>query len=144
MVERRPALTVLTHLVLILGVLIVAFPVYVTLVASTHTAQAIVQAPMPLVPGADQMLQNYTRADRPLMPGAGSAAPVGRMMFVSLVSALTMRLEDRDLLLSALQSSTFDFRFAILFLGDLCHVDAAGRSAHRPTYEVVSRSRNRI
>ena len=50
MVERRPALTVLTHLVLILGVLIVAFPVYVTLVASTHTAQAIVQAPMPLVP----------------------------------------------------------------------------------------------
>ena len=59
MVERRPVLTVLTHLVLILGVLIVAFPVYVTFVASTHTAQAIVQAPMPLVPG-DQMLHNYT------------------------------------------------------------------------------------
>ena len=47
MVERRPALTVLTHLVLILGVSIVAFPVYVTLVASTHTAQAIVQLPRP-------------------------------------------------------------------------------------------------
>ena len=86
MVERRPALTVLTHLVLILGVLIVAFPVYVTFVASTHTAQAIVQAPMPLVPG-DQMLQNYTAVLIGSDAGAGSAAPVGRMMFVSLVTA---------------------------------------------------------
>ena len=44
--------------------LIVAFPVYLTFVASTHTAQEIVQAPMPLLPG-DQFLHNYTRrADR--------------------------------------------------------------------------------
>ncbi len=36
MVERRPALTVLSHLILILGVLIVAFPVYVAIIASTR------------------------------------------------------------------------------------------------------------
>jgi sn-glycerol 3-phosphate transport system permease protein len=34
-----------------LGVLIVFFPVYLTFVASTHTARQIVQAPMPLLPG---------------------------------------------------------------------------------------------
>ena len=71
MVERRPVITVLTHLVLILGVVIVAFPVYVTFVASTHTAQAIVQAPMPLIPG-DQMLQNYSAVLIGTDAGAGS------------------------------------------------------------------------
>ena len=35
MVENRPGLTVLSHAVLILGVLAVAFPLYVTFVAST-------------------------------------------------------------------------------------------------------------
>ena len=39
MIEKRPALTLLSHLVLILGVAIVAFPLYLTLIASTQTAQ---------------------------------------------------------------------------------------------------------
>ena len=51
MVERRPWMTLLSHAVLITGVLVVAFPLYLTFVASTQTAQAIVQAPMPLLPG---------------------------------------------------------------------------------------------
>ena len=41
MVERRPAWTFATHAVLGLGLLTVAFPLYVTLVASTHTAQEL-------------------------------------------------------------------------------------------------------
>ena len=52
MVERRPTLGILAHVVLILGVLAVAFPVYITFVASTHTADEIVQVPMPMLPGA--------------------------------------------------------------------------------------------
>ena len=51
MVERRPTLGILAHVVLLLGVLIVAFPLYVTFVASTQTADEILQAPMSLVPG---------------------------------------------------------------------------------------------
>jgi sn-glycerol 3-phosphate transport system permease protein len=39
------------HLVMIAGVLIVAFPIYLAFVASTHTAPEIMQAPMPLWPG---------------------------------------------------------------------------------------------
>jgi len=89
MVERRPSLAVLAHLVLALGVAIVAFPIYLTFVASTHTAQDIVQAPMPLLPGP-HLVENYTAALTGTGEGAGSNAPVGRMMMVSLVSALVI------------------------------------------------------
>ena len=61
MVERRPTLGVLAHVVLILGVLLVAFPVYITFVASTHTAAEIVQTPMPMLPGS-HLIENYTTA----------------------------------------------------------------------------------
>jgi sn-glycerol 3-phosphate transport system permease protein len=36
MVENRPWLSFLTHLVLITGVVIVVFPVYLAFIASTH------------------------------------------------------------------------------------------------------------
>ena len=52
MVERNLFLRVLSHLVMVLGLLIVAFPLYLAFVASTHTAQDILQVPMPLLPGA--------------------------------------------------------------------------------------------
>ena len=91
MVENRPVATALSHLVLVLGVLIVAFPVYVTFVASTHTSEAIVQnVPMPLLPGSN-MLESYKLA---LLGGrttnGGYIAPVAPMMMVSLVTALVI------------------------------------------------------
>jgi sn-glycerol 3-phosphate transport system permease protein len=89
MVERRPALDLLAHAVLILGVAIVAFPVYLTFVASTHTAQDIMQAPMPLLPGS-HLIENYTTALVGGHASAGSTAPVGRMMTVSLITALVI------------------------------------------------------
>ena len=58
MVENRPGLTILSHSVLILGVLVVAFPLYVTFVASTLTLEQILAVPMPLLPG-DHFLDNY-------------------------------------------------------------------------------------
>ena len=51
MIERNRFLDVLSHAVLILGVMVVAFPVYVTFVASTHTMEEVVKAPMSLWPG---------------------------------------------------------------------------------------------
>ena len=50
MVENRPVLDFITHAVLILGVAVIAFPVYVTFVASTITAEEVLSAPMSLVP----------------------------------------------------------------------------------------------
>src|SRR5690349_397709 len=89
MVERRPGLTLLTHLVLLLGVLIVALPVYITFVASTHSNDAIIHPPMPLTPGS-QLAENYEAVLTGTQGGSGSKAPVARMMFVSLVCALTI------------------------------------------------------
>ena len=51
MVENRPWLTFFSHAVLIAGVVLVAFPLYMTFVASTLTLEEILQVPMPLVPG---------------------------------------------------------------------------------------------
>jgi sn-glycerol 3-phosphate transport system permease protein len=88
MVENRPGLTLLTHAVLVAGVLLVAFPLYVTFVASTRTLDDILSVPMPLLPG-DQLWENYSQV---LSAGTtkGVGAPVGRMMLNSLAMALAI------------------------------------------------------
>jgi len=88
MVENRPWLTVLSHAVLILGVVIVAFPLYVTFVASTLTLEQIVSVPMPLVPG-DQFFNNYSQV---LSAGSakGSGAAVQTMLKNSLIMAVVI------------------------------------------------------
>ncbi len=90
MVENRPALTVFSHAVLMLGVLAVAFPLYVTFVASTHTLEAIMQVPMPLTPG-DQLWENYRQV---LTAGStkGSRAAASAMLVNSTVMALVIPL----------------------------------------------------
>ncbi|MGE0097072.1 MAG: sn-glycerol-3-phosphate ABC transporter permease UgpE [Hydrogenophaga sp.] len=115
MIERRPGLTLLSHAVLILGVLVVAFPLYLTFVASTQTADAIVQAPMSLLPG-DQLIENYTAALKGTGMGAASNAPVGRMMMVSLITALVIAIGKIAIsLLSAFAIVYFRFPFRMLF-----------------------------
>lgn len=88
MVERRPLLTVLTHLALVLGIIVIAFPLYVTFVASTLTLDQVLQVPMPLLPG-DQFWVNYGQV---LGSGStrGSSAPVAQMMLNSLFMALAI------------------------------------------------------
>ena len=90
MVENRPWLTVFSHAVLILGVLAVAFPLYVTFVASTLSLKEIMQVPMRLLPG-DQLLENFSQV---LAAGStkGSKAPAATMLINSLVMALATRL----------------------------------------------------
>src|SRR5690348_16154919 len=85
MVERQPGLTLLTHVVLSAGVAVVAFPIYVTFVASTHTLDDVVRAPMPLTPG-HRLVENYGTVLAHGLKSAGGA-PVGRMMVNSLVMA---------------------------------------------------------
>jgi sn-glycerol 3-phosphate transport system permease protein len=88
MVERRPLLDALRHVVLIGGVALVMLPVYVALVASTLSLDQIMAVPMPLWPGTHG-LENYATV---MAHGSaqGSSAPVGRMMLNSLVMALVI------------------------------------------------------
>ncbi|RWP85373.1 MAG: sn-glycerol-3-phosphate ABC transporter permease UgpE [Mesorhizobium sp.] len=86
MIGQSPLRTVIAHAVLILGILIVAFPIYYTFVASTQTLQTILRPPLPLMPG-DQFWNNYTEA---LFGGVGriGGVSVGRLLLNTTIMAL--------------------------------------------------------
>src|SRR6185295_7734180 len=88
MVEHRPIGSIVSHLVLISGVAIVALPLYVGFVASTLSFDQVTAVPMQMTPGT-HLLENYGNV---LLHGstAGSKAPVGQMMWNSLVMALAI------------------------------------------------------
>ncbi len=87
MVQRTPILDVITYLVLIIGVAIIALPVYVTFVASTQSAVQVQQAPMSLMPGGE-LLNNYSHV---LKGGAGETRQaVSKMLLNSLITALAV------------------------------------------------------
>ncbi|SLN21424.1 sn-glycerol-3-phosphate ABC transporter permease UgpE [Oceanibacterium hippocampi] len=85
MVENRPWLTFLSHAVLIGGIGIVCFPLYIALVASTHEANDLIAR----VPGwfGSNAYENYTTVLGQGMVSAGGS-PVGIMMLNSLVMAI--------------------------------------------------------
>jgi len=89
MVEKRRLLTLLSHAVMWLGVLLVAFPLYLAFVASTHLPQDIIQSPMPMLPGS-HMWETYRDALLGTGRTGGSNAPVARMMWVSFVTAMVI------------------------------------------------------
>ena len=88
MVERRPLGGIISHLVLIAGVAIVALPLYVAFVGSTLSFSQVTSVPMQMTPGT-HLIENYRDV---LTKGstAGSQAPVGHMMWNSLVMALSV------------------------------------------------------
>ena len=141
MVENRPVATALSHLVLVLGVLIVAFPVYITFVASTQTAEQIVQnVPMSLLPG-DNFLNSYRFALFGGVTEFGTRVPpAAPMLMVSLVSALTIALGKIAIsLLSAFAVVYFRFPgrslvFWMIFITLMLPVEVR----ILPTYKVVS------
>jgi len=112
MVEHRPWLTFFTHAVLVLGVLIIAFPIYVTFVASTHTLDEIATS-FPLLPGS-QLIENYSRA---LAVGPRDVgATVGTMMLNSLIMALGITFGKIAIsLIAAYAIVYFKFRFRMFF-----------------------------
>ena len=141
MVENRPVAKALSHLVLILGVLIVAFPVYITFIASTQTAEQIVQnVPMSLLPG-NNIVNSYKLA---LLGGqteyGSTIAPVAPMMMVSMITALTIAIGKIAIsLLSAFAVVYFRFPgrsivFWMIFVTLMLPVEVR----ILPTYKVVS------
>lgn len=49
MIENRPWLTIFSHTMLILGIAVILFPLYVAFVAATLDKQAVYAAPMTLI-----------------------------------------------------------------------------------------------
>lgn len=56
-----PATRMLAHFWMILGVIVVAFPIYYVFIASTHSTQTILRPPLPLTPGPEAVA-NYRQA----------------------------------------------------------------------------------
>ena len=115
MIENRPALSIVSHIVLAIGIAIVALPIYITFVASTLAADEVLQSPMPMLPGS-HLIQNYAQVLQQGATGTNvTSAPVGRMMFNSLVTALVIAIGKIAIsLLSAFAIVYFRFRFRVL------------------------------
>ena len=90
MVEDRRLGDAIAYVVLTIGVLIVAFPVWLTFVASTWDNATIINGQLPLYPGP-HFLDNYYRI---LFVGTSGSTrePVASMMFNSFVMAMTIAL----------------------------------------------------
>jgi sn-glycerol 3-phosphate transport system permease protein len=141
MIERRPLLDLLAHAILLVGVAVVAFPVYLTLVASTQSAQDIATSrPLSLLPGS-HALETYQAALFGGESSSGSKMPAaGPMMLVSLISALIIAIGKIVIsLLSAFAIVYFRFPlrqlvFWMIFVTLMLPVEVR----ISPTYEVVS------
>ncbi|MFZ6732879.1 sn-glycerol-3-phosphate ABC transporter permease UgpE [Undibacterium sp. Ji42W] len=139
MIERRPFLGMFSHFILILGVSLVVFPIYVAFVAATQTAEQSALAPMSLIPG-DQLWINLQAVLGTGTSGNVASSPVGRMMWVSLVSALMIAIGKISIsMLSAFALVYFRFPgrtlfFWMIFVTLMLPVEVR----ISPTYKVVS------
>ena len=135
MVIRGGGALWLTHALLIAGVLVIFFPIWLAFVASTVTQPEIVRPPMPLLPGP-HLIDNYAEALT-----SGVNVPVARMLWNSLVMALGIALGKIAIsLLSAFAIVYFRFPgrtvfFWLIFLTLMLPVEVR----IVPTYEVAAR-----
>ena len=138
MVERRPLLTVVTHLTLLAGVALVAFPIWLAFVASTYPSDALMSDVLPLWPG-DRFIENYNAIFTSGVEAAGSP-PVGLMMLNSLIMALAIACGKIAIsIISAFAIVYFRFPlrmtfFWIIFITLMLPVEVR----ILPTYEVVA------
>jgi sn-glycerol 3-phosphate transport system permease protein len=139
MVERQTfASRYLPHLVLIIGVCIVAFPVYLALLASTYDAASVQNGKMTLLPGG-QMIENYTRV---VFTGTSSSTrePVGTMLLNSFIMAMVISLGKIAISLIsayAIVFFRFPFRMAafwLIFITLMLPVEVR----IYPTYKIVA------
>ncbi|MDU6829732.1 MAG: sn-glycerol-3-phosphate ABC transporter permease UgpE [Bradyrhizobium sp.] len=138
MVEHRPLRDLVAYLVLSLGVVIFAFPVYVAFVASTYDAATVVSGNLPLVPGG-RMLENYYRA---VFVGGSRFMnqPVGVLLVNSFITAIGIAVGKIIIsILSAFAIVYFRFPFRktafwIIFITLMLPVEVR----IYPTYKVVA------
>ena len=139
MIENRPILDFITHIVLIVGIVIIAFPIWVMFVGATHEGVRMVQVPLPLLPG-DQFFINL----KTTLLGSGlegtKTAPVWLMLLNSLAMALSISIGKIIIsLLSAFAIVYFRFPFRMacfwmIFITLMLPVEVR----ILPTFEVVA------
>ncbi len=115
MVEQNRWQIFFSHGVLILAIVVLAFPIYVVFVASSVSLPTVMQAPMTLLPGR-LLIDNYVTA---LTEGAalgGGGTPVWRLLMNSLIMALGIAVGKIAIsIISAYAIVFFRFPFRMFF-----------------------------
>jgi len=115
MVENRPLLNVVSHIILIFGIVIVALPIWITFVASTHDAVRMTQAPIPMLPGGF-FWENFKQTLFGSGLSGSQSAPVWRMLLNSMMMALMIAFGKIAIsLISAFAIVYFKFPFRMGF-----------------------------
>lgn len=114
MVENRPWANFFAHTVLIIGVALVVFPVYVALVASTQAPGELMRGTLPLLPGSHG-LENYALMWQSGVSKANSTS-AAQMLWNSFIMAMAITVGKLSIsLLSAFAIVYFRFRFRMFF-----------------------------
>ena len=107
MVERTHVLNIVSHLIMITGLVLATLPIYVVFIASTHDAITVNRVPLPLWPGG-HLLENYHNA--------WERAEFGRAFINSLIVAAGVTVGKISLAaLSAFSIVYFNYRLRMLF-----------------------------
>ena len=129
----------LPHAVLWLGVIITAFPLYVTFIASTLLPPEIATVPMQMTPGA-HLWENYSAAWSKGSAGTYLSPPASTLLFNSLIVALVVTFGKISVSLISAYAVVF-FRFPgrmiffwMIFITLMLPVEVR----ILPTYEVVT------
>ena len=137
MVGTKTSQTIVAHCFVLLGIAIMAFPIYLAFVASTHELRELMRPPIPLLPGAS-FWENYKSA---LLDGASAVGvPVWRMMLNSSIMALGIALGKIAISITAAFAIVyfrFPFRMAffwMIFITLMLPVEVR----ILPTYKVIS------
>ena len=87
MIENRRGLDIFSHIMLLLGVLVILFPLYVAFVAASLDNKQIFDVPMTLIPGT-HLWENISTI---WTQGAGNNSPAfGRLLVNSFVMAIVI------------------------------------------------------
>jgi sn-glycerol 3-phosphate transport system permease protein len=114
MVERKSIGDVVPHLILWIGIAIVAFPVYLAFIGSTHDAATIANGQMPPTPGP-YFFENYYRT---IFVGTSMTTrePIGTMIINSFVMAIGIAVGKISIsIISAYAIVYFRFPFRMWF-----------------------------
>ncbi|MFZ7126625.1 MAG: ABC transporter permease subunit [Desulfobacterales bacterium] len=131
MVERTPILDALTYAILMIGICIVGFPIFYTVIAATLPLEEVAKVPMPMIPG-DQFWVNIN--------AAWAHGNLGRQILNSFVMASGITIGKIVVsMLGAFSIVYFDYRFRkVAFATVFCTLMLPVEVRILPTYEIAA------
>jgi sn-glycerol 3-phosphate transport system permease protein len=131
MVEKTPILDTFTYVFLMVGILIVGFPIIYSLIATTLPLEDVSKVPMPLIPG-DQFLVNIKEA--------WARGNLGHQIFNSFVMAAGITFGKIVVsMIGAFSIVYFDYRLRVVaFASVFCTLMLPVEVRIMPTYEVAA------